>query len=64
VINLNAQNLSFLKFERKNYEKTFRHDELGEVYYEESIWTGKKELAINGRALTKLSKKYFPSRRW
>lgn len=36
------------------------HDsEIGEIMYEESIWTGKKSIYINGKLLEKLNKTTF-----
>ncbi|MBO5328208.1 MAG: hypothetical protein J6B04_03450 [Clostridia bacterium] len=35
------------------------HQNLGEIVYEESFWTGKKSLTVNGRQLQKINKKTF-----
>jgi hypothetical protein len=40
--------------------KELLHDsEIGEIMYEESIWTGKKTIYINGKPLEKISKTMF-----
>ena len=36
-----------------------QHQNYGEITYEESFWTGKKNLSVGGEALTKISKKEF-----
>lgn len=38
---------------------TIQHTTYGEIIYEESIWTGKKELTVNGVKAQKTSKKTF-----
>lgn len=40
-------------------KNTVKNDKLGEIVYEESFWTGKKNLTINGKPITKLSKDTF-----
>ena len=35
------------------------HPEIGEIMYEESFWTGKKSLYINGTPITKIDKMTF-----
>ncbi len=40
-------------------KNTIKHDELGEIIYEESFWTGKKNITINGTATEKVSKTEF-----
>ena len=35
------------------------HPEIGEIMYEESFWTGRKALTINGTRLTKIDKTHF-----
>ena len=36
---------------------TINHAEFGDIVYEESFWTGKKSVSINGAPLEKISKK-------
>ena len=36
-----------------------KHEKYGEISYEESAWTGRKALSINGVPLNKISKKEF-----
>ncbi len=36
-----------------------KHEQLGEIVYEESFWTGKKNITINGKTAEKLSKTEF-----
>ena len=36
-----------------------QHPELGEIVYEESFWTGRKKLSINGEPLVKKSRTEF-----
>lgn len=36
-----------------------QHERLGEITYEESFWTGKKTLYVNGQALTKTARNVF-----
>ncbi len=38
---------------------TINHAEFGDIVYEESFWTGKKTVSINGTPLEKISKKQF-----
>ena len=38
---------------------TINHAEFGDIVYEESFWTGKKSVSINGTPLEKISKKQF-----
>lgn len=40
-------------------KQTVNHAALGEIVYEESFWTGKKTLSMNGECLEKLSKTSF-----
>lgn len=39
--------------------KTIINHNIGEIIYEESFWTGKKEITINGQKLTKIDKMLF-----
>lgn len=39
--------------------KTINHETLGIINYEESFWTGNKNLSINGEKLRKISKETF-----
>ena len=40
--------------------KTFvNHEVYGQIVYDESFWTGKKNLMVNGKYLTKIDKKTF-----
>lgn len=38
---------------------TVRHENYGEIHYEENFWTGSKSITIGGTALEKISKKEF-----
>ncbi len=40
-------------------KKIIQHETYGEIIFEESMWTGRKSLTINGVPLTKVSKKEF-----
>ena len=40
-------------------KSTLQHPTWGEIVYDESIWTGKKTIAVNGVPLQKQSKKEF-----
>lgn len=40
-------------------KKVIQHPELGEIIYEESFWTGRKKLSINGEQLTRTSRTSF-----
>lgn len=40
-------------------KQIIKNEELGEITYEESFWTGKKSLNINGKPLEKTSKTTF-----
>ena len=40
-------------------KEVIQHSALGEIVYEESFWTGKKTLTINGVEATRLNKKEF-----
>ena len=42
-----------------NMKTVVQNDKLGEVTYEESFWTGKKNIKVNSEYLTKVSKKCF-----
>ena len=36
-----------------------QNETLGEIVFEESVWTGRKKLSINGKPLTKVDKTTF-----
>lgn len=38
---------------------TITHEKYGTIYYEESFWTGKKEIYLNGKKLQQISKICF-----
>lgn len=38
---------------------TIQHENLGEMTYEESLWTGKKRLSVNGQELKKIARNTF-----
>ena len=40
-------------------KSVIQHERLGEITYEESAWTGKKTLSINGHPLDKTAKNMF-----
>ena len=40
-------------------KKTLKIDNIGEFVYEESIWTGKKKVSLDGKELEKISKTSF-----
>lgn len=40
-------------------KKVIQNERFGEIVYEESFWTGKKSVAVNGTPLEKLSKNQF-----
>lgn len=40
-------------------KQVIQHEKYGEITYEESSWTGRKSLSINGAPLEKVSKKEF-----
>lgn len=40
-------------------KKVLSNDKLGEIVFEESAWTGRKNLTINGKKLTKIDKTSF-----
>ena len=40
-------------------KRVIQHPELGEIIYEESFWTGKKKLSINGEQLISKSRNVF-----
>lgn len=48
--------------EEEKFTKTIiENAACGKIEYEESFWTGKKKLSINGEELTKANKKTFSS---
>lgn len=40
-------------------KKIINHPALGEIIYEESLWTGKRTITVNGTAATKVNKKEY-----
>ena len=40
-------------------ENTVQHEKLGTITYEESFWTGRKSLSLNGNKLNQVSKNVF-----
>ena len=40
-------------------KKEINHSEFGKIVYEENLWTGSKNISINGVKLSKISKTSF-----
>lgn len=40
-------------------KQVVQNEKLGEIVYEESFWTGKKTVSVNGSQLEKISKNTF-----
>lgn len=45
---------------REKMKTTTENTILGDIVYDESIWTGKKVITVNGEQLAKIDKKDFP----